>query len=197
MTMTVKKYQVILADPPWGFKNKNTGGSMSSGAASHYGVMSVEDICAVPVSSIADENCALFMWWVASQPGEALRVVDAWGFSLKTMTAFTWVKRTKNDKDFFGMGFWTRQGSENCLLAIKGKPTRASASVRAVTYAKHLGHSAKPTIVHDKILELMGDVPRVELFARNRISGWDAWGDEVDSDWEFVNNLATTQGERQ
>jgi N6-adenosine-specific RNA methylase IME4 len=171
-----KKYKVIYADPPWQFNNKNTGGSLSSGAANHYDVMTHEDICQLPVQDIADDDCILFMWWVASQPEEALRVVKSWGFTLKTMTGFVWDKETKHGKDFFGMGFYTRQGSENCLIAVKGKPQKVSSSVRAVTRAKVGKHSEKPNVFNDKIVELMGDVPRIELFARNTVDGWDSWG---------------------
>jgi N6-adenosine-specific RNA methylase IME4 len=177
----MKKYEIIYADPAWSFNNKNTGGSMVSGASAHYDVMTFQDICNLPVASIAAENCTLFMWWVGSQPREALSVVEAWGFELKTMTGFNWVKKTKHWKDFFGMGFYTRQGSENCLIAVRGKPKRAAANVRAVVKERVGRHSEKPQIFRDKIVTLMGDVPRVELFARTAAPGWDVWGNEVSS----------------
>jgi len=172
-------YNIIYADPPWSFNNKNTGGSMVSGACAKYPVMNVDDICRLPIQGIAADDCALFMWWVASQPTEALRVVEAWGFTLKTMTALNWVKETKHGKDFFGMGFWTRQGSENCLVAFRGKPKRVRANVRAVVRAKVERHSKKPDVFRHRIVELMGDLPRVELFARTHPAGWDAWGNEL------------------
>jgi N6-adenosine-specific RNA methylase IME4 len=174
-----RKYNIIYADPAWSFRNKNTGGSMISGSSAHYDVMGVTDICNLPVADISGDNCILFMWWVASQPEEALRVAKSWGFELKTMTGFTWVKKTKHWKQFFGMGFMTRQGSENCLIATRGKPKRKSASVRAVTEARVGKHSEKPKIVRDKIVELMGDLSRIELFARETAQGWDAWGNQV------------------
>jgi N6-adenosine-specific RNA methylase IME4 len=176
-----KKYGVILADPPWKFNNKNTGGSMISGSAAHYDVMSLQDIMALPIKSMAADDCTLFMWWVASQPQEALDLVRAWGFELKTMTGFVWVKKTIHFKPFFGMGFQTRQGSENCLIATRGKPKRVSASVRAVVEARAGKHSEKPDVFHDKIVELMGDLPRVELFARRPRDGWDSFGNEVEN----------------
>ena len=106
---TNKKYSVIYCDPPWKFNNKNTGGSMKSGADAHYKTMNIEDIKKLPIENIAEENCMLFMWWVSSMPQEAIDLVENWGFKLKTMTGFTWIKQTKNFKDFFGMGFYTRQ----------------------------------------------------------------------------------------
>jgi len=183
-----EKYQIIYADPPWKFNNKNTGGSLKSGADAHYPTMTLDSICTLDIKKIADENCALFMWWVGSMPIEALTVVDAWGFTLKTMTGFTWVKLTKNQKLAFGMGFWTRQGSENCLIAVRGNIKRIDAGIRNVIIEEDTGfyineaHSKKPPIFRERITELMGDIPRVELFARERFEGWHAWGNEVNSD---------------
>lgn len=180
-----KKYQIVYADPAWSFNNKNTGGSMISGASAKYSTMTVDDICRLPIPEIADENCVLFMWWVASQPNEALKVVKAWGFKLKTMTGFNWVKTTKSGKMDFGMGFWTRAGSEMCLIATKGKPKRISGSVRSVVTSEKTEHSKKPDIIRDEIVKLCGDLPRVELFARQRVDGWSAWGNEVEGSIEL------------
>lgn len=176
------KYKIIYADPPWNFDNKNTGGSMKSGASAKYNTMKVTHISNLDINGIADDDCILFMWWVGSQPQEALELVKAWGFTLKTMTAFNWVKLTKHRKPFFGMGFWTRAGSENCLIAVKGKPKPMSHSVRSVHSAITGKHSEKPDIFRDKIVELCGDLPRIELFAREKFEGWDSWGDEIESD---------------
>lgn len=187
------KYNIVYADPAWSFRNENCGGSMISGASAKYDVMGAGAICDLPVSAIAADDCALFMWWVGSQPREALDVVEAWGFKLKTMTGFTWVKKTKNWKDFFGMGFYTRQGSENCLIATRGKIKRVSASIRAVIeegemiQARVGRHSEKPDIFRQRIVELVGDVPRVELFAREAFPGWDVWGNEVSSTFSWGN----------
>lgn len=168
------KYKIIHADPPWSFNNKNTGGSMKSGSVAKYPVMSLDGLKAMQVP--ADDDCVLFMWWVASQPQEALDLVKAWGFTLKTMTGFTWVKKTKHDKPFFGMGFWTRQGSENCLIAVKGKVRPINKGIRTVVEAPIEQHSKKPDIFAHKIVELMGDLPRLEMFARDKKPGWDVFG---------------------
>ena len=133
----MKKYNIIYADPAWSFSNKNTGGGLNSGASAHYDVMSVKEICNLPIKTITDDDCVLFMWWVASQPKEAIEVVESWGFKVKTMTGFNWVKTTKLGKLFFGMGFWTRAGSECCLIAVKGKPKRINAGVRSVILAEN------------------------------------------------------------
>ncbi len=171
------KYQIIYADPPWSFNNKNTGGSMISGASAKYNTMTLAQMKEMELDT--DDNCILFMWWVGSQPQEALDLCKAWGFTLKTMTGFVWVKKTKLWKMFFGMGFWTRAGSECCLIATKGKVKPISHSIRSVIEAVNEQHSKKPNIFADKIVELCGDLPRIELFARDRKKGWDALGDEL------------------
>lgn len=178
----MKKYNIIYADPAWSFKNRNTGGSMKSGANAKYKVMKLADMKLLPINDIAADDCALIMWWVGSQPQNAIALVESWGFKVKTMTGFTWVKMTKNWLMFFGMGFWTRAGSECALIAVKGKPKRVSGSVRSVIHAMNKKHSEKPAQVRDRIVELCGDVPRLELFARDKVDGWDAWGNEVESD---------------
>ena len=176
----MQKFDIIYADPSWSFNNKNTGGSMKSGADAHYKTMSVEEMCKLPVKKIANDNCILFMWWVASQPKEAIQLAESWGFKIKTMTGFNWVKTTKNGKLGFGMGFWTRQLSENCLIATKGKPKRANAGVRSVILAQNIKHSKKPDIFRKEIVKLMGDVPRIELFACETSDGWTSVGYDVD-----------------
>ena len=183
MTDTIKssgKYRVVYADPAWSFNNKNTGGSMKSGSNAHYDVMTLEDMKALPIEAITDDNCVLVMWWVGSQPQEALDLVEAWGFKVKTMTGFVWEKLTKKEKMFFGMGFWTRAGAECALIATKGKPKPVSHSIRSVRRAVVGKHSEKPAEFRGDIVDLCGDVPRIELFARTKIDGWDCWGNEVD-----------------
>lgn len=175
-----KKYQIIYADPGWAYRDKALAGKR--GACLKYTVMGVDAIAALPVADIADENCLLAMWWVMPQPAEALAIVKAWGFKLKTMGGFTWHKvYAKSGKSFMGMGHWSRANAECCLFAIKGKPKRVDASVRAFIESPWRGHSAKPPEIRDRLVQLMGDVPRIELFAREKAPGWDCWGDEVDS----------------
>jgi len=180
-----KKYSIIYAAPAWSFNNKNTGGSLKSGASAHYDTMSVDDMCKLPVNEIAEDNCVLFMWWVGSQPLEAIKLAQSWGFTIKTMTGFNWVKTTKTGKLDFGMGFWTRGGSEMCMIATKGKPKRINAAVRSVVMNQRIEHSKKPQIFRDEIVKLMGDLPRVELFARQKTEGWDVWGNELPKDIEL------------
>ncbi|OSL43876.1 MT-A70 superfamily [Escherichia coli H461] len=120
-----KKYTLIYADPPWVYRDKAADGNR--GAGFKYPVMSVLDICRLPVWDLADENCLLAMWWVPTQPLEALKVVEAWGFRLMTMKGFTWIKcgSRQPDKLVMGMGHMTRANSEDCLFAVKGNYLRA------------------------------------------------------------------------
>lgn len=170
-----KKYAVIYADPPWGYRNRGT----RAAAARHYPTMTLADIKALPVADIAAEDCALFLWSTFPMLPEALETIKAWGFQYKTL-AFCWVKRNRKSPGWFwGLGNWTRSNPEVCLLAVRGRPARASASVHSLIEAPVGRHSAKPEEARARIVELVGDVPRIELFARERVPGWDAWGDEV------------------
>lgn len=179
---TDKKYKIIYADPAWQFNSKRTGGSMTSGSEHQYkSVMSLDDIKAMPVSDLADDNCILVMWYVSSQPQEALDVVESWGFKLRNMNGFVWEKLTKHGLPFFGMGYYTRAGAECAIIATKGKPSEIvlDHSVRQVRRAVVGKHSEKPAEFRDDIVKLAGDVPRIELFSRHNIEGWDRWGNEV------------------
>lgn len=170
-----KKYNIIYADPPWSYKDKGCNGN----AAQHYPLMKDADICALPVKDIAADDCVLFMWATYPKLQEALDVIKAWGFTYKTI-GFQWVKQNRSrNGTFFGLGRWTRGNTEPCLIATKGKPARVSKSVGQLVFSPIRAHSQKPDEVRDRIVELMGDLPRVELFARSAAAGWDCWGNEA------------------
>lgn len=152
---------------------------MTSGADSQYPTMTIEQLKSLDIDSITADDCILVMWWVGSQPQEALDLCDAWGFTLKNMNGFVWEKLTVHEKPFLGMGFWTRAGSESALIATKGKPKRASAAVRAVRRAVVGKHSQKPNEFRDDCVKLAGNVPRLEMFARKLSAGWDVFGNEA------------------
>lgn len=174
----MKKYQVIYADPPWAYRVWSKKGSGRS-AESHYPTMNMEEIEKLPVGKLADENCALFLWITFPLLKEIWRVVKAWGFTYKTV-AFVWIKQNKKaDSLFWGMGYWTRANAEICILATKGSPKRYSRRVHQVLITHIEEHSKKPEEARNRIEQLMGDVPRVELFARREAPGWDVWGNEV------------------
>lgn len=171
-----KKYKVILADPPWSYNDKALAGKR--GAGCKYEVQDLEWIKNLPVKDIADDDCVLFLWVTMPQLPNAFEVIESWGFTYKTC-AFNWVKKNKKkDSLFMGMGNWSRSNSELCLLATKGKPQRVSASVHSVVITPIERHSQKPDEVRKRIVDLCGDVPRIELFARDVAEGWSGWGNE-------------------
>ena len=175
-----QKYSVILADPPWSYDDKalNRGG-----AERFYRTLSEQAIAELPVAGIAAKDSILFLWATYPKIAEALAVIAAWGFTYKT-AAFTWVKRnTVTPSLFWGMGRWTRSNAEICLLATRGKPSRAEdgKGVHSIIEAAVMRHSAKPAETKDRILKLTGDVPRIELFAREVTPGWHAVGNEVNN----------------
>ena len=147
--------------------------------------MTTEKIKALPVSDLAADDCALFLWITMPMLHEAWGVMESWGFSYKT-AAFVWIKlNRKADTVFWGPGNWTRANAELCLLATRGHPQRHERNVHQVILSRIEEHSKKPEEARRRIEALMGNVPRVELFARRPAPGWDVWGNEVDStiDW--------------
>lgn len=174
---TDKKYDIIYADPPWSYKDKALAGKR--GACCKYNVMNLKEIQNLPINKIASNNCILFLWITMPNLNIAFDVIEKWGFKYKTV-GFTWVKENKKAKSlFWGMGNWTRANAELCLIATKGKPKRKSAKVHSVIISKIREHSRKPDETREKIVELCGDLPRIELFARQHTEGWDCWGNEV------------------
>lgn len=182
--MTEKRYSIIYADPPWRFKTYSKKGQGRS-ADMHYPTMTIADIKALPISNISAKDCVLFMWVTFPCLQEAFEVIKSWGFEYKTV-AFVWVKQNrKSDGLFWGMGYWTRANAEVCILATRGNPKRVSSSVHQVIVSHIEEHSKKPDETRNRIVNLMGDLPRIELFARQSPIGWDVWGNEVNSDIEL------------
>ena len=177
----MKKYSIILADPPWEYRVWSKKGAGRS-AESHYPTMKLADICALPVADIADKDCALFLWVTFPLLPDAFKVIEAWGMTYRSV-AFTWVKTCrKSDGWHIGMGHYTRANAEICLLAAKGSPKRVSKGIRQLIVSPVEEHSKKPDEARCRIVQLFGDIPRIELFARRRADGWDAWGNEVEPD---------------
>lgn len=170
-----KKYDVILADPPWQYRD---GCSGERGVVYKYRILSQRDLLALPVSTVAADNCVLFLWATWPMIQEALSVIEGWGFKYKTI-GFVWIKTTRRGRLHWGMGNWTRSNSEMCLIGIKGKPKRISASIHSVVIDPVGEHSTKPTEVHQRIEALTGGKRKLEMFARSDRKGWDVWGDEV------------------
>ena len=175
-----KKYKVIYADPPWDGLGWNNGSGKKC-PANHYPVQSDGWIKRLPVECVAEDNSALFLWVTFPNLPLGIEVIESWGFRYSTC-AFTWVKRNKKKDSFFiGCGNYTRANVELCLLGVRGSMQKEviSHSVQQVCDARIEHHSKKPDEIRDRIVKLFGDVPRIELFARNKTPGWDVWGNEV------------------
>ena len=173
----MKKYQIIYADPPWKYDRNTVQGA----AEKHYPTMDMAELCALPVKEITDKDCTLFLWATFPKLTEALQLVEAWGFSYKSV-AFVWLKQNRKSPGwFYGLGFWTRGNAEICLIATKGHPKRKSAAVHQFIISPIEQHSKKPDETRENIISLMGDLPRIELFARQATPGWDVWGNEVEN----------------
>ena len=146
--MSIGKYPIIYADPPWRYSAKKVQGA----AENHYPTMSIDELCALPVAELAAKDSALFMWATFPQLPEALRLIRAWGFTYKSVA----------------------------FVATKEHPKRQAADIHQFIISPIEAHSKKPDETRDKIVALMGDLPRVELFARQTSPGWDVWGNEVE-----------------
>lgn len=184
MTFPDKKYSIIYADPPWAYygdPNKNAA------AGKHYDLMTQEELATLPVRSIATNNAWLFMWATPSRLHYATEMIEQWGFHFRNV-AYVWEK-TKAD----GTLISDRQGVrptytktawfELLLVATTKKTGRmtklASEAHPSRILAPRSQHSKKPEVFRDLIVEQLGDIPRIELFARDHAPGWDVWGNEV------------------
>ena len=189
----MKKYSLIYADPPWSYnKRNNLNTKFGGGVHGHYPTMTLDEIKELDVQSLSEDNCALFLWATFPKLQEALDVIKAWGFTYKTL-AFSWHKTNKDGSLFFGVGSYTKSNAEICLLATKGNvgikehPQKErlvvkSHAVSSAVNAPREKHSKKPDEIRNRIVQLFGDLPRIELFARQKTPGWDVWGNEVDNE---------------
>ncbi len=165
---TDRKYNIIYADPPWRYNDRGVPG----GAERHYKTMKLQDIQELPISRIAADDCILFIWVKFPLLQEGLDTIKAWGFEYKTI-GFNWVKHNKKSMSWFmGIGNYTRSNSELCLIGARGKRLqRKDMGICSVVDTPVYDHSTKPDLVRKQIVKLMGDLPRIELFARCERSG--------------------------
>lgn len=181
MDFPIKKYKIIYADPPWNFKTYSEKGRTKT-PDNHYKLMEIDDIKKLPISSIADDDAVLFLWVPWCNLLDGLETMKSWGFKY-SCCGFIWIKQNKHkDSLFFGLGKWTRNNSEVCLLGIKGHPLKykINYSVHEVIISRIERHSKKPNEARNRIDKMFGDIAKIELFARQKVDGWDVWGDEVE-----------------
>lgn len=181
MNFPDKKYKIIYADPPWSY-NKYSNSKKETAPnirVTPYLPMPLEDIKQMQVPEISEKDSVLLLWVTMPCLEWGLEVISAWGFKYKTC-GFTWIKKNKKGFGFFrGFGHYTRANTELCLIATRGKilPVLRK-NITQIIQTPILKNYAKPDQVKNKIVELFGDLPRIELFARKRTYGWDAWGDD-------------------
>jgi len=200
-------YNLIYPDCPWSYND--SAGAGKRGAVYKYPTLSILELkmMAPEIQKISSENCALAMWATAPMMSEARELMDAWGFAYKTI-AFTWIKtyalgerlgkaakalnvpvealiKALLNQDLTvvkprkGMGNYTRSNAEFMLLGIKGKVERQNKGVGSVIISEIREHSRKPDEARDELVQLFGDIPRLEMFSRSPAKGWDSWGLEV------------------
>jgi N6-adenosine-specific RNA methylase IME4 len=175
------KFSIIYADPPWKYNNRaNHKTRFRGGACGHYPLMKMAEIAALPLGDLAADNSALFLWCTFPYLDEQIKLFKHWGFRYTTV-AFTWVKTNpSNGQPFFGVGYYTKSNAEVCLLGIRGRMEPISNDVSSVIIAPRREHSRKPDCIRERIVELYGDIPRVELFARQSAPGWTIAGNGID-----------------
>jgi N6-adenosine-specific RNA methylase IME4 len=182
------RYRVIAADPAWRFKVRDPKTGLGRSADRHYITMALDDIKALPVAQIAAPNCWLMLWTTWPHMPQALEVIEAWGFKYSS-GGFVWIKLQRSFQNglfglhpsdvAMGMGYTTRKATEPCLLARRGNPCRLRRDILDVILAPIREHSRKPDAFYERV-EQFAPGPRLDLFARQRRPGWDAWGNELD-----------------
>lgn len=208
-------YQLIYADPPWQYSNKISNGA----AENHYSTMTMAQLKRLPVWDMAADDAVLAMWYTGTHTEEAIELAEAWGFRIRTMKAFTWVKLNEHAErrfnkaleegtltdfnDLLAMlnsetrmngGNYTRANTEDLLIATCGIGLeRVSASIKQVVYTCLSEHSEKPWEVRNRLEQLYGDVKRIELFARESWPGWDCWGNQCENSVEMHSGKFITR----
>ena len=180
---TENKYKIIYADPPWDFSSKQlqkTNGTRFHSLHEEYITTKTKEMKKWDIKSISENDCAIFMWTTDAHIKEAIELMESWGFNYKTV-AFVWSKHSNKGNELFTLGAWTMKNSELCLLGTKGKMLqyKKSNNVLQLCKSERTQHSKKPQEIRNRIVKLFGDLPRIELFARQYVEGWDCWGNEV------------------
>lgn len=185
----LQTYAIVYADPPWDYKGQTQhAGKVSSdtgGANSHYSTVTTRDMRGWDISTICDDDCLLFMWSSSPHLDQAMDLGKAWGFQWSTI-AFVWDKQRTNP------GFYTLSECEICLLFKRGRipQPRGARNIRQLVSELRGRHSEKPQEVRRRIELMFPTQKKIELFARQRFDGWDAWGNQVESNVTFSPSAA-------
>ncbi len=180
---TDKKYNIIYADPPWRFGSKayqDGNRDMLKLETTQYDTMTIPELKQLPVKNLLASDAVCFMWVTDAHLKEGIDLLESWGFKYKTV-AFNWLKTYSSGEYCVNYAPWTLKSWELCLLGTKGSmgKHKLKNNVKGLCIAERTEHSKKPDVVREKIRELFGDTPKIELFARQHCQGWDCWGNEV------------------
>ena len=180
LSLPAQKYGCIVADPPWAYRLRSDDESHRNRL--DYQTMNQEEILALPIPELADFGCVLWLWTTNNHMADACHCLDTWGFELKTI--LTWVKVTKAGNVAIGTGHWLRNATEHCLLATRGKVSSFKhlgtlTNQSTVIQAPRREHSRKPDEFYT-LVEQFCSGSKLEMFARQKRSGWDCWGNEVE-----------------
>jgi len=161
------RYQVIVSDPPWKYDSRAE--DTTHRGKNLYPDMTVEEICALPVASLAQDDCVLWLWTTNAFMRSAYQCLDAWGFKEKTI--LTW------DKEIMGLGDWLRNSTEHCILAVKGRPVVSLTNQVTLIRERRREHSRKPDAFYTMVNALCPG-SKLEMFSRTSRDGWASWGAE-------------------
>lgn len=182
-----KKYNVIYADPAWKYnrgvhqetfpKRKQTRIEREL----PYETMTLDEMKLLDVNSITEKDCACFMWVTDSHLKQGIELIESWGFKYKTI-AFIWKKITNKGNTCATVGAWTMKNCEICILGTKGNMLKHKKSNNTfqLVEAERTINSKKPNEIRNRIADIFPNIPKLEMFARMRSDGWDAWGNETD-----------------
>lgn len=178
----MSKYQIIYADPPWHYNSRsNQDNDRGYSDLKPYTTLKQNELENLPIKNITNDDAACFMWVTDSHLKEGIKLIEAWGFKYKTI-AFIWIKHYKSGVRCVNFAPWTLKSAEICILGIKGrmKQCKITNKIYQVVDALRTTHSRKPAEVRKRIDEMFGDLPRIELFAREKTEGWTSIGDGID-----------------
>jgi N6-adenosine-specific RNA methylase IME4 len=174
-----KQYLTILADPPWQVKTVGRFQRHAIAPALPYPTMSVDEICALPVSTVSAQSAHLWLWTCNQFLEAGFQVMRAWGF--KYLAPVTWVKPS-------GCGPWFVHTTQTLLFGYRGKCAFPLDRYKRTDFrASAQRHSRKPEASYE-LIEAISPAPRLELFARVRRPGWHVWGNEVHSDIQLIRH---------
>ncbi len=192
------RYATILADPPWQFQNRTGKVAPEHKRLNRYPTMPLDDIMDMPVEQVAADRAHLYMWVPNALLPDGLKVLDAWGFSYKSN--IIWYKiRKDGGPDRRGVGFYFRNVTEILLFGVRGKNIRTLPPGRSqenIISSRKREHSRKPDQQY-QLIESCSWGPRLELFSRGKMEGWDCWGNQADEeytpDWDTYSNHSQSE----